>query len=98
MDEDGNEKRVSSQLTERKIRNEYFGCFFPLVPLSILVLFSLLSLCPACLVGEGVPPVNLVFCIFAAWAHVHVLVSVSSETVSCPVDGLRAGLAQPMPS
>ena len=45
-----------------------------------------------------VPPVNLVFCILAAWAHVQVLVSVSSEGVSCPVDGLSAGLAHPVPA
>lgn len=48
--------------------------------------------------GAWFPPVNLVLCILAAWAHVQILVSVSSEGISCPVDGLQAGLAQPLPA
>lgn len=54
VDEDGNEKRVSSfQLTKERSGMSIWGAFSPLVPLSILAPFSLLPLCPACLVCVG---------------------------------------------
>lgn len=85
----------------KKDREWVFGVLFPPLFLFLSWLHSPsyhYVLLVWCVLGGWFPPLHLVFCILAAWAHVHVLVSVSSERVSCPVDGLRAGLAQPMPS
>lgn len=62
---------------------------FVLDPVLPLIIISCFCAC-VWMCGEG-PSISLVFCILAAWAYVQVLVSVSSEGVSCSVDGLNAG-------